>query len=516
MLPAAPDTATAKALAARDFDVLVDLAGTLAATLLAQRPAREIVTIGSLPDANATPIVDRTLADDDAPGRAWRDPCGLRPESRLARSTPRRSASCGTTRCSRISGATELRPARLIRACSNCSPASRPALLSAGWSLARRREQRRARRSSPLRSRRASVRRRTGRGGPHRARVPTGPAEPIALCRGGSHSPAAASRCWRALGLARARAARRSGGGAAFDARAGDRAVRRRHALQPRRRAADAARRAEAARAYQRALFFAGPDRGGLQPRCVLFRAGGRGRRGDRRLRDRAHRRTRSHVAAYRTWARCCSRREASTLAARTSSASRPIARRALPLAVQALEACQYRADFARLETYLEGLRREQFRPSQRDRAGRLPRTAAVPAPLFRRRAADDAQVRADLRRDRARASTASRCRVLAQRRPGTRARGLPVGGPAQSRDGQDDLVRRSSTRTSRASSSSSIRCRTRRTTGPRGSAVSPTATRSSRISTSAPRRSASPPTTSTSWSTFRRTRRARSRASWR
>jgi predicted O-linked N-acetylglucosamine transferase (SPINDLY family) len=34
---------------------------------------------------------------------------------------------------------------------------------------------------------------------------------------------------------------------------------------------------------------------------------------------------------------------------------------RALPLAVQALEACQYLGDFARLERYLEGLRREEF-----------------------------------------------------------------------------------------------------------------------------------------------------------
>jgi len=34
----------------------------------------------------------------------------------------------------------------------------------------------------------------------------------------------------------------------------------------------------------------------------------------------------------------------------------------ALPLAVQALEACQYRPDFTRLERYLEGLRHEKFR----------------------------------------------------------------------------------------------------------------------------------------------------------
>ena len=35
----------------------------------------------------------------------------------------------------------------------------------------------------------------------------------------------------------------------------------------------------------------------------------------------------------------------------------------ALPLAVHALEACQHRGDFARLERYLDGLRNERFRP---------------------------------------------------------------------------------------------------------------------------------------------------------
>ena len=34
----------------------------------------------------------------------------------------------------------------------------------------------------------------------------------------------------------------------------------------------------------------------------------------------------------------------------------------ALPLAVQALEACQYAADFERVEHYLEGLRKERYR----------------------------------------------------------------------------------------------------------------------------------------------------------
>ena len=69
-LPAQPDAATAKAIGAGDFDVLIDLAGLAAATgpLLAQRPARTIWTVAALPLPNAAPLVDRVI--DGADGLA--------------------------------------------------------------------------------------------------------------------------------------------------------------------------------------------------------------------------------------------------------------------------------------------------------------------------------------------------------------------------------------------------------------------------------------------------------------
>jgi protein O-GlcNAc transferase len=66
-LPAQPNATIAKALAAREPDVLVDLAGLMAATgpLLAQRPARAIWTIDSLALPNVAPLVDRTFGTAD-------------------------------------------------------------------------------------------------------------------------------------------------------------------------------------------------------------------------------------------------------------------------------------------------------------------------------------------------------------------------------------------------------------------------------------------------------------------
>ena len=64
-LPPQPDVAVAKALAVRDPDLIVDLAGLGAASgpLLAQRPARAVWTVASLVAAHAAPLVDRTHAD---------------------------------------------------------------------------------------------------------------------------------------------------------------------------------------------------------------------------------------------------------------------------------------------------------------------------------------------------------------------------------------------------------------------------------------------------------------------
>jgi predicted O-linked N-acetylglucosamine transferase (SPINDLY family) len=64
-LPSEPDAVAAKVIAARDPDVLIDLAGLAAASgpLLALRPARSIWTIGALPLPNRVPLVDRTFTD---------------------------------------------------------------------------------------------------------------------------------------------------------------------------------------------------------------------------------------------------------------------------------------------------------------------------------------------------------------------------------------------------------------------------------------------------------------------
>ena len=67
-LPAGADAAAAQIIAARDPDVVVDLVGLAAMTgpLLARRPARAIVTAASIPVPNELPLVDRVAADSAA------------------------------------------------------------------------------------------------------------------------------------------------------------------------------------------------------------------------------------------------------------------------------------------------------------------------------------------------------------------------------------------------------------------------------------------------------------------
>jgi predicted O-linked N-acetylglucosamine transferase (SPINDLY family) len=65
-LPPAFDATVAKALAARDFDVLLDLAGAVAAPLVVQRPARAVYAVEATGDPNRPPLVDRVFTDDAA------------------------------------------------------------------------------------------------------------------------------------------------------------------------------------------------------------------------------------------------------------------------------------------------------------------------------------------------------------------------------------------------------------------------------------------------------------------
>ena len=89
-LPAQPDAATAKAIGAGDFDVLVDFAGLAAATgpLLAERPARMIWTVDALTLPNTAPLIDRVIDGADGLPAALsaahasldpRDECALDP-----------------------------------------------------------------------------------------------------------------------------------------------------------------------------------------------------------------------------------------------------------------------------------------------------------------------------------------------------------------------------------------------------------------------------------------------------
>ena len=68
VLATPPDAAAAKAIAAQDADVLVDLAGMegAAGPVLAQRPARRIWTLSSLRLPHAEPLVDRAFGDAPA------------------------------------------------------------------------------------------------------------------------------------------------------------------------------------------------------------------------------------------------------------------------------------------------------------------------------------------------------------------------------------------------------------------------------------------------------------------
>jgi len=119
--------------------------------------------------------------------------------------------------------------------------------------------------------------------------------------------------------------------------------------------------RADAARAYQRALAF---DPGFADAHfnlAVLFQEGGHVEPALAAYRAVLARDPR-HVAAYRNLgeALLAAGRFDDWLANfRRFEAACP---EALPLAVQALEACQYAADYAGLERYLDGLRKERYR----------------------------------------------------------------------------------------------------------------------------------------------------------
>ena len=105
-IPASPGADDAKRLAALDPDVLIDLAGLDAEVgpLLAQRPARAIVSLADLASRNVAPLID-----DETPAaelehwlsERWH---ALPPDGRCPHAPAWRR--CGPTPCARISAAT--------------------------------------------------------------------------------------------------------------------------------------------------------------------------------------------------------------------------------------------------------------------------------------------------------------------------------------------------------------------------------------------------------------------------
>ncbi len=281
----------------------------------------------------------------------------------IARSTLRRCFDRGTRRCARTRAGIKTLRAPPIRGCSSSSRDIRRRTTCAESSSATLAIARpRARISRPRSCRRRGM-------STHAlaaARAAADAHEPeaaVALCREGLAQAPAHIALWRTLGLAQLQ--RRDGDCGRYRIRAAllrydpdDAETHYNHgvALQMQGRL-----RRRRARVPAGAGIRARPHRRRLQPRRAVSGAG-RHRRGDHGVRVGAEARIRATRPRTRIWAKCCSRPEGSTRGSRTSGASRRTVPRALPLAVQALEACQYRGDFAKLERYLDGLRREEFR----------------------------------------------------------------------------------------------------------------------------------------------------------
>ena len=352
----------AQALAAFDADVLVDLAGLAAPVgpLLAQRCARRIVAVGSLASPNATPLVDRVLSDVDALASALDEA-----HAQLARadSCDVDAAALAATWDDAVRAHRERNLDAAIAGYSRvlqCMPGCAPALYL--WGVVQRDAGRHeeARRSilAAVEAAPAYVEARVAAVQIASQAREAERAVELAV-RGLDRSPASVP-LWRALG--HAHLANRDGAAAAaafvralaFDPTDGETHYNHGVALQMRRDFS------EAARAYQRALAFR-PDLIDADFNLgVIFQ---QQRAFDAAIAayENVIARDPKRVGAYKNLGEVlieAGRVDAWIANFRRFEAACP---KALPLAVQALEACQYLADFAKLETYIDGLRNETF-----------------------------------------------------------------------------------------------------------------------------------------------------------
>jgi predicted O-linked N-acetylglucosamine transferase (SPINDLY family) len=378
MLGFAPDAALARSVADADGDALIDLVGLGAAVgpLLAQRPARTLWTYARLSEANVSPLVTHWLPGPSGSGAEalaqhrvelermlfqtcaaapWFADVAQRTASELGADW--RTAVAAHRRGDRdaaLAGYQDVlaeQPAyaagqyllgSLLRDCGRRAEAGRA--LGAAVEAAPTYVDARVALADLLRDDRLAS---------HAA----------TLCEEGLRRAPNEASLWRALGLARL---------SQHDGRAARRAFRRALKLEPMHAMTNynegvamqmLGKRRRALRAYERAL--------ALDPELVaadfnmgiIFREQGRIDRAIAAF-ERVLTRDPRHVPAHKAlcdtlqgerrldpWLKAFDRFEAACP-------------NAFPLLIIALEACQYRADFAGLERYLERLRRDEFKPS--------------------------------------------------------------------------------------------------------------------------------------------------------
>ena len=361
-LPSTFEAPVVKALAARDFDVLVDLVGTAAAPLVVQRPARAIYTVDTIAGPNRTPLVDRVFADAAVAiaalvaqheGHDVSRDCALDAAaldamwSEAVRTHERGDVAAAHAAYTRL---LELQP--------GYAPGHhlRGVLARDAGDLAAARDDF----AKALAAAPEYVDARIAAAGA--ATAAHEPAIAVALCEEGLARAAENVGLWRALGLAELSLRRGAQAAAAFERALavapddGDTHYNHGVALQMRRSFNDAAR------AYQRALAFKPSLIDADYNLGVLFQQQG--------ALDAAIQAYETvlgadptHVLAYKNLGEAllaAGKFEAWVANFKRFEANCP---NALPLAVQALEVCQYLGDFEKVDRYLDGLRKEKFLP---------------------------------------------------------------------------------------------------------------------------------------------------------
>ena len=360
-LPMSSDALVGKALAARDFDVLLDLVGTAAAPLLAQRPARAIHALATISEPNASSLVDRVFDDDGA---------------LIAALIAQQAGHRGSRDCALDAAALDALWNDAVRAHQRGDAAvahatySRLLDLQPGFAPGHHLRGILARDTGDLAAARADFAAALAAApGYDDARIAAAgaataardPIATVALCEEGlSHTPESVG-LWRTLGLAQLALRKGAEAAAAFQRALalapddGETHYNHGVALQMQRSFT------EAARAYQRALAFKPSLVDADYNLGVLFQQQGALDAAVRAY-ETVLKADPAHVSAYKNLGEAllaAGKFDAWIANFRRFEANCPDA---LPLAVQALEVCQYLGDFQRVDRYLDGLRQEAFR----------------------------------------------------------------------------------------------------------------------------------------------------------